>query len=157
MDEKTTAIIKKIIEELITKMGFSGKVTVMESDEVDSVTCDITTDVDSNFLIGQHGINLQALQHLARLIVRKHIPEKIRFTLDINKYRQEKNQTIIEQARIAAREAVKQGCSVFMDPMTTYERRIVHLELSKNSEVSTESVGEGESRKVAIKPVGLVE
>jgi spoIIIJ-associated protein len=157
MDEKTTAIIKKTIEELITKMGFTGEVTITDSGEVDSVTCDITTDVDSNFLIGQHGINLQALQHLARLIVRKHIPEKIRFTLDINKYRQQKNQTITEQARTAAREAISQGRSIFMDPMTTYERRIVHLELSKNSEVTTESVGEGEARKIVIKPAGLID
>lgn len=157
MDEKTTAVIKKTIEELIEKMGFSGKVTVMESEEADSVTCDITTDVDSNFLIGQHGVNLQALQHLARLIVRKHIPEKIRFTLDINSYRKQKNQSIIEQARIASREALSQGRSIFMEPMTTYERRIVHLELSQNSEISTESVGEGESRRIVVKPAGLVD
>jgi len=157
MDEKTKTIIKKTIEELITKMGFAGEVTITDSGEVDSVTCDITTDVDSNFLIGQHGVNLQALQHLARLIVRKHIPEKIRFTLDINKYRQQKNQTIIEQARQAAQEALTQGRSIFMEPMTTYERRIVHLELSKNSDVSTESVGEGEERKIVIKPAGLID
>ncbi|NTW26712.1 MAG: KH domain-containing protein [Candidatus Moranbacteria bacterium] len=157
MDEKITSTIKKTIEELITKMGFSGEVTIAESTEADSVTCDITTDVDSNFLIGQHGINLQALQHLARLIVRKHIPEKIRFTLDINKYRQQKNQSIIEQAKFAAREAISQGRSVFMDPMTTYERRIVHLELSTNPEVRTESVGEGESRKIVIKPANMIE
>jgi spoIIIJ-associated protein len=157
MDEKIKAIIKKTIEELLEKMGFSGTVTVLESGEADSVTCDITTEVDSNFLIGQHGVNLQALQHLARLIVRKHIPKKIRFTLDINNYRQQKNQSIIEQAKLAASEALSQGRSVFMDPMTTYERRIVHLELSTNSQVSTESVGEGESRKIVVKPVGLVD
>jgi spoIIIJ-associated protein len=157
MDEKITAIIKKTIEELLEKMGFSGKVTIAETGEVDSITCDITTDVDSNFLIGQHGINLQALQHLARLIVRKHIPEKIRFTLDINKYRQQKNQSIIQQAQQAAEEAINEGHSVFMQAMTTYERRIVHLELSQNSKVSTESIGEGESRKIVIKPAGLID
>lgn len=157
MDEKTTAIIKQTIEELISKMGFTGSVTISETNEIDSITCDITTETDSNFLIGQHGVNLQALQHLARLIVRKHIPEKIRFTLDINKYRQQKNQSIIQQAQQAAREAISQGRSVFMEPMTTYERRIVHLELSKNTEVSTESVGEGEERKIVVKPAGLID
>ncbi|HBI33977.1 MAG TPA: hypothetical protein DEA43_03825 [Candidatus Moranbacteria bacterium] len=157
MDEKTTAVIKKTIEELLTKMGFSGKVTIIESTDDDSITCDIAAESDSNFLIGQHGINLQALQHLARLIVRKHIPEKIRFTLDINNYRQQKNQSIVEQAKIAANEAIAQGRSVFMPPMSTYERRIVHMELSQNSQVSTESVGEGENRKVVIKPVTLID
>jgi spoIIIJ-associated protein len=157
MDEKISAVIKKTIEELIDKMGFTGNVSIVESDEIDSITCNITTETDSNFLIGQHGINLQALQHLARLIVRKHIPEKIRFTLDINKYRQQKNQSIVEQARQAAKEAVSQGRSIFMDPMTTYERRIVHLELSQNSQVTTDSVGEGDDRKVVIKPSNLIE
>lgn len=158
MDEKTTAIVKQTIEELIAKMGFVGSVTLLQSDNIEEgVTCEISTDTDPNFLIGQHGVNLQALQHLARLIVRKHIPEKIRFTLDINKYRAQKNQSIIEQARGAAKEALSQGRSVFMEPMTTYERRIVHLELSQNSEVSTESVGEGESRKIVVKPANLIE
>jgi len=157
MDEKTIKIIKKTIEELILKMGFIGTVTITETDENDSITCDITTDTDSNFLIGQHGINLQALQHLARLIVRKHVPEKIRFTLDINKYRQQKNQSIIEQARGAAQEAISQGRSVFLQPMTTYERRIVHLELSTNSNIVTESVGEGDARKIVIKPANLID
>lgn len=157
MDEKTTILIKKTIEELVARMGFTGTVTISELSEEDGVVCDITTDVDSNFLIGQHGVNLQALQHLARLIVRKHIPEKIRFTLDINKYRQQKNQSVVEQARRAADEAISQGRSIFMDPMTTYERRIVHLELSQNSKVVTESIGEGESRKIVVKPANLID
>ncbi|MEI7890514.1 MAG: R3H domain-containing nucleic acid-binding protein [bacterium] len=158
MDKKTTDIIKQTIEELITKMGFDGQVTISASvDGDDSINCDITTSTDSNFLIGQRGINLQALQHLSRLIVRKHVPEKIRFTLDINNYRQQKNQSIVEQAHSAADEAITQNCSIFMQPMSTYERRIVHLELSGNEKVTTDSVGEGESRKIVIKPIGLVE
>ena len=157
MDEKTTTIVKKTIEELIEKMGFSGKVSVSEAEEDGGIICNISTDIDSNFLIGQHGLNLQALQHLSRLIVRKHIPEKIRFTLDINNYRQQKNLSVAEQARKAADEALSQGRSVFLPPMSTYERRLVHLELSKNSAVLTESVGEGEGRKIVIKPANLID
>jgi spoIIIJ-associated protein len=157
MDEKTTNIIKQTIEELIEKMGFSGKVAISQANEDDGIVCDITTDIDSNFLIGQHGINLQALQHLARLIVRKHVPEKIRFTLDINNYREQKNQSVMQQARLAAEEALSQGRGVFMPPMSTYERRLVHLELSKNSAVSTESVGEGEDRKIVVKPANMID
>ena len=153
MDEKITTIIKETIEELIEKMGFSGVVVIQQTDDVDSITCNITTDIDSNFLIGQHGINLQALQHLARLIVRKSVPEKIRFTLDINNYREQKNQSVLQQARQAAEEAISLGQSVYMSPMSTYERRLVHLELSKNSDVTTDSVGEGEDRKIVVKPV----
>lgn len=157
MEENTTTIIKKTIEELLEKMGFAAEVSISSSQDDDNIFCNIQTEVDSNFLIGQHGSNLQALQHLARLIVRKHIPEKIRFTLDINGYRQQKNESIIQQAQSVAQEALAQGCAVTMPPMSTYERRIVHMELSKNSAVITESVGEGEGRKIVVKPADLID
>lgn len=156
MDEKIKEIIKNTIAQLLEKMGFSGQVVLLDSPDDENVVCNITTENDSNFLIGQYGANLQAIQHLARLMVRKSLPEKIRFTLDVNSYRQQKNQSIIEQARSAAEEALSQKRAVFMKPMSTYERRIVHLELSKNPEVSTESMGEGEDRKIVVKPSDLV-
>ena len=158
MDEKTKKTIKKIIEELLEKMGFSADVSLSETEEDSSILCDITTGDDSHFLIGQYGMNLQAIQHLARLMVRKNVPEeKIRFILDVNSYRQQKNQSVIEQARSTAQEAISQHRAVVMKPMSNYERRIVHLELLKNSEVSTESVGEGESRKIVVKPADMID
>ena len=156
MEEQTKNIIKKTIEELLVQMGFSGKVSLTQTEDDDSIICNITTDTDSHFLIGQHGINLQAVQHLARLIVRKHVPEKIRFVLDVNEYRQQKNQSVIQQAQLAAQDAISEHRPIIMKPMSTYERRIVHLELSKNEAVSTESVGEGESRKIVVKPADLI-
>jgi spoIIIJ-associated protein len=157
MDEQTKDTIKKTIEQLLEKMGFSAQVSVSASDEDDGIVCNITTDTDSHFLIGQRGTNLQAIQHLARLMVRKNIPEKIRFTLDVNAYRQQKNQSVIEQAQLAANDAISQHRAVIMKPMSTYERRLVHMELSKNSKVSTESTGEGEERKIIVKPADLTE
>lgn len=157
MENETKEIIKKTIVELLEKMGFSGDVSIVESSEEDSIVCNIATDNDSHFLIGQHGINLQAVQHLARLMVRKQVPDKIRFVLDVNDYRQQKNQTVIQQALQAAEEAISQHRSVSMKPMSTYERRIAHLELSKDSRVSTESVGEGEDRKIVVKPANLID
>lgn len=158
MDEKTKDIIKKTIDELLLKMGFSAEVSLSETEEDSSIVCDITTGEDSHFLIGQYGMNLQAIQHIARLMVRKNVPEeKIRFILDVNSYRKQKNQSVIEQALAAAEEAVNQHRAVIMKPMSTYERRIVHLELLKNSTVSTESVGEGEDRKIVVKPSDMIE
>lgn len=156
MDEKIIGTIKKTIEEMLEKMDFSATVEISESDEDESIVCNITTGADSNFLIGQHGTNLQAVQHLARLMVRKIIPEKVRFILDVNSYRQQKNQSVIQQALSAAEEALSQHRSVIMKPMSTYERRLVHLELSKNPRISTESVGEGEERKVVVKPSDMI-
>lgn len=150
-------VIKKTIEDLLEKMGFAATITISNSQDDENIFCNIETDSDSNFLIGQHGTNLQALQHLSRLIVRKHVPEKVRFTLDINSYRQQKNQSVVEQARQAAKDALSQGRAVSLPPMSTYERRIVHLELSKDASVTTESVGEGEGRKIVVKPASLID
>jgi len=157
MDEQTKKIIKETVEHLLQKMGFSAQVAISTSDEEDGIVCNITTDEDSHFLIGQHGTNLQAVQHIARLMVRKNVPEKIRFILDVNSYKQQRNQSIVEQAQIAANEATIQHRAVIMKPMSTYERRIVHMELSKNPQISTESVGEGEERKIVVKPKDSVE
>jgi len=158
MDEQTKNIIKKTIGELLEKMGFSANVSLSETEEDSSVMCNITTGEDSHFLIGQYGMNLQAIQHLARLMVRRNVPEeKIRFILDVNSYRQQKNQSVIEQARNVAEEAIAQHRAVIMKPMSNYERRIVHLELVKKPDVSTESVDEGEDRKIVLKPADMIE
>jgi spoIIIJ-associated protein len=152
MEKETQDLIKNTIEELIQKMGFLGSVEIQNDEEDEGIICNITTGSDSHFLIGQHGVNLQAFQHIARLMVRKKTDEKIKFLLDINDYRKQKNQSVIEQAHLAAEDAINQRRAIVMKPMTTYERRIVHLELSKDARVLTESAGEGESRKVIVKP-----
>ena len=164
MKEKNIESIKSSIEELAKKMSFDATVEVREdatecgseeeesSDRRKSFVCNIIAGDDSNFLIGQHGVNLQALQHIARLIIRKKIEEKISLFVDVNSYREQKNQSIIELARDAARQAIEEKRVMIMKPMSAYERRLVHLELSKNEQVVTESIGEGESRKVVVKP-----
>ena len=149
--EEQTSLIKKTIEQLLEKMGFVGTVSLVKTDSDDSIYA-ISTENDSNLLIGQHGINLQAIQHLARLIVRKQMPEKVRFSLDINDYRQQKNHSVLELANQAAQEALAQHRAVVLRPMSTYERRLVHLELSQNTAIVTESIGEGEDRKIVVKP-----
>jgi spoIIIJ-associated protein len=145
-----------IVKELIEKMGFVATTEVRrgEEDDKDMIICDIKTD-DSNFLIGQYGLNLQSLQHLARVIIRKRIDEPVNFILDVNLYRQEKNDSIIRLAKNLAQEALMEKKEVVMRPMTAYERRIVHMELSKNDQIETKSIGEGESRRIVIRSLGM--
>ena len=83
----------------------------------ENIVCDIKTKEDSNLLIGQYGVNLQAIQHLLRLIIRKKLPEeKARFIIDVNSYRQQKNQSVIEQAQEAAQQALNTGRAIIMRP-----------------------------------------
>lgn len=156
MEKEQTAIIKKIIAELISKTGFTSEVEVIKKENDDNdrenFICNVQINEDPQVLIGQYGFNLQALQHIARLLVRKKVDKKARFILDINSYRQQKNESIINQARQAASEAILEGRAIVMRPMSAYERRLVHMELSTNPEVETESVGDKENRKVIVRP-----
>lgn len=158
MEEKSKKIIQESIKELMEKAGFPAEIEIEEAnqEDQDGIICNVKTTEDSNLLIGQYGVNLQAFQHISRLVVRKKISDKVNFTLDVNSYRDQKNQSIIEQAKEAARQAINEGRVIIMKPMSAYERRLVHMELSKNDKIATESVGEGENRKILVKPVNLI-
>lgn len=156
-NEKVEKIALKCVEELLEKMGFIGEVSTEKSVEEgrERVLVNIKTE-ESNFLIGQYGTNLEAFQHLARVVIRKKVEERIDLVVDVNSYRQEKSDSIIKLARDLAEEALSENRAMALRPMSAYERRLVHMELSKNEKIKTESVGEGEDRKVIIKPLNLV-
>lgn len=150
--------LKEIILGLVERIGIVATIDIYEADdlqEADVLVCNIQTQ-ESNFLIGQNGLNLQALQHITRIIVRKKIQEPINFVLDVNNYRQEKNNSIVKLAKTLAEQAVAERRTIILRPMTAYERRFVHLELIKNEQVRTESIGEGADRRVVIKPLNMV-
>lgn len=139
---------------MMEKMGFEAEIKVKLA-EGEALICNILTK-DSNFLIGQYGVNLQSLQHIARLIVKKNIPDGANFILDVNSYRQEKNESVVKMAKNMAEEALLERRAVVMRPMSPYERRIVHMELAKNDQIKTESIGDGDDRRVVIKPADLI-
>ena len=157
MEEETVNVIRDTVKELIEKMGFFAEVEIKyeQEDDQETIICNVRTE-ESSFLIGQHGVNLQALQHIARVLVRKKLDTSIRFTLDVNSYRQERNSSIVKFAQAAAAEAISEKRSIVLRPMSPYERRIVHMELSKNDQIKTESTGEGEERKVVISPLNML-
>jgi spoIIIJ-associated protein len=147
--------IVAIVEGLISKMGFVSSIEMKKAEEdEDVIICNIKTE-DSSFLIGQYGLNLQSLQHIARVIIRKKIIQPVNFILDVNSYRQEKKDSVVRLARNLAEEVIGGKSEIVMRPMTAYERRIVHIELSKNDRIKTESIGEGESRRIVIKLIEI--
>ncbi len=152
-------VIKKLISESLKKMGFSDfTLSVREEAGPDGedLVFNIQTE-DSDILIGQYGINLRSFQHILRAMVRKTTEERLRFSVDVNDYRKQKIGSLEEFAKSLARQAIIEKRPVIMRPMSAYERRIVHMTLSENNQIKTESIGGGEERKVVIKPVGSLE
>ena len=103
-------------------------------------------------LIGFKGENLHAIQLLlSGLKLRSE--SIVRMYLDINGYKANKNQTIVDLANKVAEQAIKIERNIHLDPMSAYDRRIVHTTLQDRDDVTTESTGEGEKRHVVIKPI----
>ena len=92
------------------------------------------------------------LDYVVRLMANKIGQEGTVF-IDINNYRRERENLILELARAAARKVMTTKEEVSLPAMNGYERRLVHLELSSHPDVKTESVGEGKSRYIIIKPI----
>ena len=121
---------------------------------------------DASTLIGHHGDTLDALQYLANLAsARKNIHgerDKSRVTLDIEGYRAKREETLRALARRMAAKALRNRRSVMLEPMSAYERRIIHSEIQGIEGVSTNSVGSDNNRKIVIfltdkKPQGIFE
>ncbi len=118
----------------------------------------------ASLLIGHHGETLDALQYLANLAsARKNANgerDKSRVTLDIEGYRAKREHTLRELARRMAAKALRNKRSVMLEPMSAYERRIIHSEIQGIEGVSTNSVGSDNNRKIVIyltdkKPAGI--
>jgi spoIIIJ-associated protein len=106
---------------------------------------------DSGLLIGRRGQTLQALQFLVNLIVRKQF-NGVRVVLDVENYRQRREASLREMATNIAERVAQTNRSITLEPMPPADRRIIHTSLTDHPSVATESTGEGEGRKVTIRP-----
>ncbi len=102
--------------------------------------------------IGFHGDNLKAIQLLLSGLKRKS-EGAVRIYLDIDGYKASREQTLIDLANKTAEQAVNIGHNIHLDPMSAYDRRIIHTTIQGRTDVTTESTGEGEKRHVVVKPI----
>ncbi|MGD1991779.1 MAG: RNA-binding cell elongation regulator Jag/EloR [Anaerolineae bacterium] len=103
-------------------------------------------------LIGRRGKTLSGLQRIVRLMVGKQLTRWVNLTVDVEGYKQRRERDLRDLARRMADRAVRGGHTVYLDPMTPYDRRIVHVTLRNRPDVRTESVGKGRGRHVTIIP-----
>lgn len=106
----------------------------------------------SSMLIGERGNNLVAFEYILRKILQKKYGETQRFTVDINEYRLKRLEDLKQDVKAAAKEVRLYKKEVPLRPMSSFERRIVHLLLAEYPDITTESVGQEPERRVIIKP-----
>ena len=151
--------IKTIAENLFKKMGIAVKAEC-KSQEADSphkaepylLKIHPQKESDAGLMIGWHGETLIALQHLLRLLVKKEFDEPINLVLDIGDYRTKQEAGLKKITETAASQVARTGKPVVLHPMPPFERRIVHVIVSQKEGIKSESIGEGEARRVMISP-----
>ena len=107
---------------------------------------------DLGILIGRRGDTLASLQYVVNLVVGRKLKTKIAIGVDVEGYRRRREQSLKSLALHMAERVKATGQTATLEPMPPNERRIVHLALAREPAVITESIGEGENRKVVIYP-----
>ncbi|HKJ28217.1 MAG TPA: RNA-binding cell elongation regulator Jag/EloR [Anaerolineales bacterium] len=156
--ENVRAIAQATVAELLEKMDIhhaavESSILFPEDDQdrAPGILVEILGD-DLSILIGKRAETLNALQYVTRLIVGKEIGQGVNLTVDVEGYRSRREKNLRSLARRMAGQAVKTGRKQMLEPMPANERRIIHIELRDNDEVTTESVGDEPRRKITIIP-----
>ena len=156
-DEDITEYVKKTINKLLSLLEVDGSAVlqpppVVEGEEpAESISLNIEGD-DLGILIGRRGQTLSCLQYIVRLIIGHQKKSWLPVIIDVEGYKQRRYQALQVFARQMAEQVNAKKMSFTLEPMPAYERRIIHLALAEHRDVITESIGQGESRRVVILP-----
>ncbi len=132
---------------ILNNMEVEADISVSEDDE--NIVVDINGD-DIGIIIGRRGETMDALQYLTSLVVNKEYEDYKRVILNVENYRQKREETLVKLANRLAEKVVKYKKPVTLEPMNPYERRIIHSSLQGHRSVETFSTGEEPKRKVVI-------
>jgi spoIIIJ-associated protein len=140
--------IKETIVKITKDMGFDVNTEVKVRDDILNIT--LFSD-KNNLLIGRDGKNMAALTTVVRQIIFNELGYYYKFNLDVGEYKLKQQKNLERMAHRLAREVAKTKVDAKLDPMNSYERRIIHNTLNDDRYVYTESFGEEQNRYVVIK------
>lgn len=150
MAEKTEAFLKKMIQHLFQILEIEAKAEITK-DKEGLVIVQIQTE-EPGLLIGYHGRTLAGLQRIFSLMAYRQAGEWARLIVNVNDYREKRREALERMALSIAQRVKFSGEAQALPPMSSFERRIVHLILAEDSEVETDSEGEGSQRRVVVRP-----
>ena len=148
-------IIKNTIEEFLKKAGIEYESIEIKESVGNNMKSFAIQSKQSGLLIGQEGATFSALNHIIKKIVNKKITleEEVKFSIDVNDYQASLVKSLKEKAKILGERARSFGVPVEMEPMSSYERMIIHSFFAESREFKTESKGEGRERRIVIRHV----
>ena len=155
--QEVAEVAREVLATLLEKMGVSASISVTPGSSLPDEEGPAPTLLDVNgrdlgILIGRRGETLRDLQFMTRLIVNRRLGYWPNLVVDVEGYKVRREEMLTGLALRMADKVVETHRSVTLEPMSAYERRIIHIALRDHPQVTTESTGEGEGRKVMILP-----
>ena len=150
MEENKIKILN-LIREFLEKMGVEAEVETI--DRTEGVLFNIKT-IKDDFLFNDRGEHIISLNHIIKKTIQSLYKDEapLKFFLDVNAHQKQRDDTLKELAKLSAQKVRYFQQEIILKPMSSYERRVVHLALSDDPDIRTESVGDGLERRAAIKP-----
>jgi spoIIIJ-associated protein len=148
-DTEVAELAEKVLRNLLISMHIPADVQIRHDQEESKMVLDVVGD-NLGILIGRRGSTLSSLQYIVNLIVSRKLKTNARVTIDVEKYRERRFESLRSLAIRLADEVKSTKRPISLEPMPANERRIVHMALREDSDIVTQSVGQGEGRKVVI-------
>jgi spoIIIJ-associated protein len=148
-------LCRRTVVELLELMKITATVEAKYGEADEEGHLPVLVDVHGNdlgVLIGRRAEILNALQYVVNLIVSKQVEHWVQITIDVEGYRARRERQLRQMAHRMADQALKTGRRQVLEPMSSGERRIIHMELRDHPQVTTQSIGEEPARKVTIIP-----
>lgn len=147
-ENKAEENIKKFLDDFIQNLPTKDLTYEIKLDKND-LLIDINGE-DTGYLIGYRGNVLNSMQVILNNVANKELNERIRVLLNIGGYKEKRENDLKDLADKIAGTVIRKRKSITLEPMTSYERKIIHSRLQENSKVETHSVGEEPNRKIVV-------
>ena len=144
-------LIKEITKELLKLMGTDAKADFVIDEENDAIVINLETEEEAGLLIGNRGDTLNSIQSIIGMIFRQKTGEWQRVIVNISNWREKQEERLVGLAEQSAERAKETGEPQSLYNLNAAQRRIVHLTLSKDKEIETESQGEGKERYLVVR------
>jgi len=155
-------ILKNITQEILGHLGFQAEINVFSNDKDPNLkVVSINSSENISALIGKNGQNIKALEQIIKTLYYKKTSSSVNpeqapsptFMVDLNDYRQLRAKQVVARAAEAANRVRISKKAEALLPMSSYERRLIHIELASYPDLETESIGEEPKRRVVIRPL----
>jgi spoIIIJ-associated protein len=143
-------LVKETTDKTLELMGMKAKASVSEDSENEAIRVEIDAKDEAGLLIGNRGRTLQSIQLLVGIIVRNKMGDWVRVIVNVSDWREKEEERLKKLALQVAERAKETGDPQNLYNLSSSQRRIIHLALSDDSLISTESVGEGKDRCLVI-------